>query len=269
MKQARSPRYPAISLPEALQKAGQIYAADYQNKIPKSLIAEHMGYASLNGKSLGVISALSKYGLLEGRSDEVWITDRALAAIVHGAGSTERIEAIKAAAQEPELFKDLDSNFPGKVSDAALRSYLLGKRKFLPDAADRAIRSYRETSEFVETETAGLRPGHEESEWASEQTENPQIQPRGHHTEYAAPRPPQAPEATPVGTRREVFGLEEGDVVLTYPESISKESFEDLLSYFRIFIRKAKRRADKSVGGAFNEFDRYLTEQEENESPPW
>ena len=70
MAKARSPGYPAIGLKEAVEKAKGIYEEDYQNPIPRVVAAQHMGYASLNGKSLGVLSALIKYGLLEGRGDE-------------------------------------------------------------------------------------------------------------------------------------------------------------------------------------------------------
>lgn len=47
----------------------------------------------------------------------------------------------------------------------------------------------------------------------------------------------------PPGKRREVFALDEGDVVLTFPESLSADSFEDLRSYVDVFLRKAARRA--------------------------
>lgn len=53
------------------------------------------------------------------------------------------------------------------------------------------------------------------------------------------------PDHTPLpkGVRREVFDLDDGEVVLTYPEDLSKESFIDLKSYIEIFLQKARRRA--------------------------
>lgn len=65
-----------------------------------------------------------------------------------------RATAIKDAASRPELFADLDKRFPGRGSDAAIRSYLL-TQKFIPTAADAAIRAYRETKELVEKEGGG------------------------------------------------------------------------------------------------------------------
>lgn len=160
MVKARSPQYPAISLKEAVEKVASIYARDYQNAIPRQVVAEHMGYASLNGKSLGVLAALGKYGLLEGRGDETRVSDLAVQIIAHPPGTQERGVALREAASLPDLFSHLDDRFrDGKASDQAIRSYLL-TQKFIPAAADAAIRAYRETKQFVDMETAGHLPDH-------------------------------------------------------------------------------------------------------------
>jgi hypothetical protein len=154
MAKARSPGYPTIGLREAIEKIKLVYAKDYQNKITREVAAEHMGYRSLNGKSLGVLSAVAKYGLLEGRGDDNRVSDMALAIIAHGPGSPERAKAIAEAAARPELFEVLDTRFPGgKGSEAAIRSFLM-TQKFIPQAADMAIRAYRETKELVSEEGA-------------------------------------------------------------------------------------------------------------------
>lgn len=155
MAKARSPSYPAISLKEALEKINQIYERDYQNPIPKAVVASHMGYGGLNGKSLGVLAALSKFGLLEGRGNESRVTDLAVKIIAHPHGTPERAEAIKEAAEKPELFNELNARFQnGKASDQAIRSHLL-TQKFIPAGADALIRSYRETKQLVDSEITG------------------------------------------------------------------------------------------------------------------
>lgn len=51
------------------------------------------------------------------------------------------------------------------------------------------------------------------------------------------------PAPTPkAGTLQEVFTLQEGAVTLTFPESLSAESYADLKDYFDLFLRKALRR---------------------------
>lgn len=155
MAKTRSPSYPAIGLKEAVERVTLIYNNDYRNAIPRTVIAQHMGYSGLSGKSLGVLSALTKFGLLEGRGDESKVTELAVKIIVHPTGSPERSEALIEAASKPELFLEIENRFPGqKKSDQAIRSYLL-MQKFIPVAADAVIRSYRETKEFVDRETRG------------------------------------------------------------------------------------------------------------------
>lgn len=62
----------------------------------------------------------------------------------------------------------------------------------------------------------------------------PSVVPPTLKEEIAPPRP---------GTRKEVFALDEGDVVLTFPDNLSAASFHDLEGYMQLFLRKAQRRA--------------------------
>jgi hypothetical protein len=153
MAKVRSPQYPAIGLKEAIEKVSAVYKKDYQTPTQRDVIASHMGYKSLNGKSLGVLSAIGKYGLLEGRGTEYRVSDLAVRIIAHQPGEPERIAGIQEAAAKPDLFVELDKRFAdGKASDQAIRPYLL-IQKFIPSAADAAIRSYRETKRLVEGRT--------------------------------------------------------------------------------------------------------------------
>jgi hypothetical protein len=152
MAKVRSPQYPAIGLGEAIKKIAAVYGKEHQAPTDRGVIAAHMGYNSLNGKSLGVLSALGKYGLLEGRGAEYRVSDLGLKIIAHQPGDPERVAAIREAASKPELFAELEKR--GKSSPQAIRSYLL-MQKFLPAAADTAIRAYRETNQVVEAEEKG------------------------------------------------------------------------------------------------------------------
>lgn len=253
MAKTRSPEYPAIGLPEAIEKAKLVFDKDYQNRLPKNVIAAHMGYKSLSGASLPILAALNKYGLLEGRGDETRISDRALAIIAHEPGSKERITAIEEAAAGPELFAELNSKFPnGKASDAAIRAYLLTE-KFIPAAADTAIRSYRETKELVEAELVAYNKVNPEA--AFQVKTDMRLQEAHGAGESPFPRPlagansksatQKAPIDEPVcaGMRREVITLDEGDVVITFPDDLSAESFGDLKDYLDLFVKKMQRRA--------------------------
>lgn len=240
MARARSPEYPAIGLKEAVERAKMIYDKDYQNRLPKAVIASHMGYKGLSGASLPILSALAKYGLLEGRGDETRISDLAIAIIAHAPGSPERAAALRQAAKSPDLFAELDGRFPdGKASDQAIRSYLLTS-KFIPGAADAAIRSYRDTKQFVEGESKGYN-GEEAEQEPAPMTPQSHAQPTSTRVDRLGFKPPE-----PSGTMlQEVFNLEEGPVTLTVPSTLSEESYEDLEAQFALFLRRAKRRITK------------------------
>ena len=168
MAKARSPQYPAIGLKQAIEKIKMVYDNDVQNKVTREVVARHAGYNSLNGKALAMLSALGKYGLLDGRGDETYVSDLALEIIAHPTGSPERAAAIGEAAFKPHLFSDIREQFKnGKASDDAIRAYLL-KKKFLPSAVHTVIRSYCDTLELVSHESADYDSLEEEQEEPSE-----------------------------------------------------------------------------------------------------
>lgn len=67
--------------------------------------------------------------------------------------------------------------------------------------------------------------------------------------------PPLMPSSAPrrlddaVGFRREIFSLDEGEVTVTLPEKLSKESVEDLKGHFDMIWRKEARRARTATAG--------------------
>lgn len=234
MAKARSPQYPAIGLKEAVEKINLVYAKDYQNPIPRAVVAKHMGYDSLHGKALGVLSALGKYGLLEGRGDESRVSDLAVAIIAHQAGTAERATALRDAASKPELFADLDKRFNGgKVSDHAIRSYLM-TQKFIPTAADTVIRAYRDTKQLVGEESGGyIEPALQE---------NPMNTGLSAEAKRLLDMSPSLIQRPPMV--QEKFDLEEGPVTLSAPSVLSPEGYQDLADRIEIFLRGLKRRSD-------------------------
>jgi len=51
---------------------------------------------------------------------------------------------------------------------------------------------------------------------------------------------------------QEIFNLDERSVILTYPASLSPQSYQDLSDYLELFLRKAKRRAERGDEEAAN-----------------
>jgi hypothetical protein len=149
----RSPNYPIISLPDAVQRIQRVYESEHTHLATRDVIARALGYGGINGASAGLVSALAKYGLLEVVKEQYRVSETALDILLHPKGDPERVRAIQGAALAPSLFKELHGHYDGRLpSDVNLRAYLV-KRGFNPKTVDGVIRVYRDTIEFVDGET--------------------------------------------------------------------------------------------------------------------
>jgi hypothetical protein len=154
----RSPNYPRLGLGAALVMAKKVYDGQHTHAGAREVVASHLGYESLNGTSLTWIATLTSYGLLENVEGGLKVTDDAVTVIELPKGEAERAEAVRRLAFTPKLFTELRQEFGDKLpNDVNLRHSLI-KKKFLPRAADEAIRVYRETLEFVTDETKEYNP---------------------------------------------------------------------------------------------------------------
>ena len=223
MSRSRSPSYPQIGLREAVQRVKTVYDRDYQNVLTRSVAAERLGYSGLNGKSLAVLAALGRYGLVEGRGDEVRVSDLAARILAYPPTAPERHQAVADAAHAPALFGRLDERFAqGQASDAAIRAWLV-TQGFIPPAAESAVRAYRETKQFL--------------------AEQPMAAAAPDSASAIPPPVAMTPPPRQEGLRRAVFGLAEGEVVITAPVFLSPESVSDLRDYLDVFMKRALREA--------------------------
>jgi len=149
MANARSPNYPGIGLPDAINRLNSIYQVEHRAKAAPEVIAKAMGFKSLNGSSLTVLSALKKYGLLDEVGKDLKVSDDGLLILVEPTDSEERHNAIERAAFMPSLFAEIRKNYGDSMpSDDNLRAFLL-RKGFVPSTVDSPIRAYRETMALV------------------------------------------------------------------------------------------------------------------------
>jgi hypothetical protein len=240
MAKQRSPRYPSLSLAEAIDKARRIYSVEHTHAAPREVVIRHVGYTTLNGASLTLLGTLLRYGLLEADDDKVRISDDAVTVIEHGGDDGIRAEALKRLAFEPELFKELYQQFGDHLpSEANLRHWLI-KRGFLPKAADEVIRVYRENMELVAAEGEGY----------DDEEETPSMASQPAAAIAAQRNPPKQPAISELATdvRQDVFSLAEGPVTIQWPASISADSFQDVGDWLDIVKRKIGRSVQTKPG---------------------
>jgi hypothetical protein len=142
MARVRSPNYPSIPLGAALEAVRPAFKKENRNKMSRRVLAGHMGYTSLNGRSLGRIGAVRSYGLVEGSGDELKISDDAVHALVAPVESIERQDALNRMARRPSLFRELREEFPDDLPSEENLHYSLVKRGFTETAAGKAAKSF-------------------------------------------------------------------------------------------------------------------------------
>ena len=257
---ARSPNYPQISLARAIDLTAKLYDKAHTHKANSAVVASALGYTGLNGASLGVISALKKYGLIEGVGDnEFKVSKDGLTIVVDPKSSTERATAILRAAFRPALFAELRAEYGDKPpkSDEFLRAFLL-KRGFVQSVVDTPIRTYRETMELVEDAQAvlgeasqGQAPRAGSMEEEEEDDGDTSIAPPLNATQV-----PPTPTSTLAGavlhaqghladTVNDVYKLPDGRAfVLSWPAKITADEYEDFEAWISLLQRKLKRQIE-------------------------
>ena len=143
----RSPNFPSLSLGEAIEAIGKVYSAEGRTKIPRLSVVKPLGYTSINGRSLSVLGALKAYGLLDGRGDDLKVSDDAFALCNAPASSEEYQRAIATAFASPPAFQKFSPE-DAEASDDTL-IWKLQKEGFKSDAAEKLVKVYRESKSLL------------------------------------------------------------------------------------------------------------------------
>lgn len=234
MARMRSPNYPSIPLPYAVELVDKIFKADRTNVIDKEVAAEHMGYTSLNGRTLKLLGALSQYGLLDkvGKG-KVRVSPTAVS-ILHGIDENEKVRAISAAASSPALFKRIRDNFDSP-SDATITSFLM-REGFTDAAVEPVLKSYKETSAYLAARGVSESHGNADDDGAESSSDNDQdeedidvnadaLVDRGNGTKVQPPRPPRLDDRElPLNSTRPLFDFETVriETVIDNPDDLEK-----------------------------------------------
>jgi hypothetical protein len=257
---ARGPAYPFINLEQAVNLTRKLY--DYAKRTPANLSAvvkDKWEYTPTSSSGVKAIAALKYFGLAEvsagtDKSESIKITDRAYRILVDEQDSEERKQALRDACLSPKAYKMCWEKW-GVELPQSMRSSLIFNEGFIETTVDGFLTNYRKSLQF-----SGLldSPGEikrveapledEDSSEASSGAESPSAASISRSTPNSAPhalgvaRPHVSGfPAKGVGMRQEVFALAEGDVIIQWPEHLSKDSFDDFSDWLKILERKIKR----------------------------
>lgn len=252
--ETRSPSYPQMNLGKALDLAAKLYKGIHRGSVGNAEAQQIMGYAPRSGSALAALSALKRFGLMEGRDPHIKLTELALQ-ILEPSDARERAEGIAQAATKPEMFAEVLESFGGKMpADSAIRAKLVRDRGFTSAGADAFIRSFKETFSFAEREASAFRIVEEDLDTAGgdaseEAYPSPHVGiPRQSIAQIAAAAPGVGPVSASQlqhlpgpGMQQAVFPLAEGPVYLTFPNELTSDGYAELAEYLEIFLRRAAR----------------------------
>lgn len=157
----RSPNYPAISLPEAVELVTKLYEKEGRSPVDPEGAAHALGYNSLSGASRTKLSGMRKFDLVEDTGNGLRVSDLAMA-ILRPESPEEKRNALRTAATTPTLFRDL-ADLPG-ASDSNLVSRLVRQYGFTESGAKLAVASYRKTMSLAPSEADEYDVVHEDGD---------------------------------------------------------------------------------------------------------
>lgn len=145
----RSPNYPSMSLGEAIEAMRKVYAQEKRGRFPRLSLATHLGYTSINGRSLAKIGTLRAYGLIDGREDVLSVSQTALAIIEAPEGSEDRANAYREAFLSPGIFARIHEEYGETTPSPQTLRWWLQKQNYIGEAADKVMQSYLESLELI------------------------------------------------------------------------------------------------------------------------
>ncbi|NPC56009.1 hypothetical protein [Caenimonas soli] len=258
----RGPSYPSMSIEEAIGKAQQLWAAEKRNAAPVEVVAKHWGYSATSSSGKMTVAALLHYGLIgdsgSGKHRMVKLTGRALDIVLDEvADSPRRLQAIKDAVGAPKLYADIMAKWPpqeGLPSDPTLRFYLLREKSFNEGSIAAFIKDFRSSIAFAKldkTPTIGSEDtAQTDDNLPSEFAETDKVVKdqtlQAAQVEQTAKAQGSGRVAAPAiqqsaGVKQDTFSLDEGQVVLQFPEKMSADSYEDFKDWIELQLRRIKR----------------------------
>ncbi len=150
-KRQRSPNFPAVGLPEAIERLNRFIDADGRAGAPPEIAAKHIGFASAHGLAMSVLAALKRFGLIEDRDGRVIPTQRGIEINSLPTAHEKRVKAIRDAALAPPIYAELieQHKTTGLPHDETLEGELVAYRGFNPNGVKDFIKGFRETLEFA------------------------------------------------------------------------------------------------------------------------
>jgi hypothetical protein len=235
----RSVNYPFITLEAAIGQAKRLWDSVGRNAVPIPTAAAAWGYGEKSSAVRSTVSALKQYGLLQDSGDgarrQIRLTDRAFDIVLEAAGSARRTDALRAAVLAPKIYGEIFERFAAGLpaQDHAINSFLLRDKQFNRKALAAFIASLRANIQFAGLHAGGATSRSENFEAESPAAANALLPGQTDSSEEHRPPGPSNQDVYTLGA--------EGRVVLQWPAKLSQQSYDELLEWIELELKKIAR----------------------------
>ena len=241
----RSPNCPAHDLEESIDKVIAIYRNEGRNSFSGSDAVIHMGYNGLNGASRRALGAVRAFGLVEGRGEQLKVSDDAVLIIadVDAEDQRERKQALLRSLCNNRVFCDLYETFADGSTLSQLSGYLQKKYRFKPLTADYTAEVFHRSVSMLQIDnedTGRFETGLNEKVNSLVGVPVRQLRTTDQGLQDDSVGPEQQVRR-PVETRQDSFTVDNGTVFLRWPIGMSTEEFEDFTDWLILEHRKIAR----------------------------
>ena len=151
----RSPSYPYLDLPAALEKVTVLWNVEGRHPTAVSVVMQHWGYKEESSTGYSCVAALKKFGLVDhdgmGETRQIRLSALALAILLdRDPASADRRDALRRAALNPRIHTELWERYGADLpSDQTLRRFLVIERNFNEASVDELLAEYKATVAFA------------------------------------------------------------------------------------------------------------------------
>jgi hypothetical protein len=233
----RSPDYPSIALPLALEKVKLLYEGARRNQVHFSKAMEFMGYTMKSSGGRLAFSALKKFGLIDisgaGAKRAAKVSDAAYQILIDDRpGSSERQAAIQRLALRPKAHARIWETYGGALpADAELLFQLKAKFEFTEAGAKDFLEEFKKTLEFAKVDSSTtIQPGQaddDDDDDADEGNDHPMLNATQEKPKAPAPFMPPAekPALVPNGPQIRLPLLENNELFISLRSRVSESEF--------------------------------------------
>lgn len=146
----KSPKVPAMSLSEAVDRALKVYDRELLNPVPSDAVAQDMGYKDARGgASIQALASLKGYGLLEVAGVGQLAMSPEVEDYKFTPDENHKLELLRKWVRKPRVFEVILEKYPRRLpSDTALQ-YDLVKMGFTEKSAKSCLQTLKESTEFA------------------------------------------------------------------------------------------------------------------------